>query len=449
MLTLQEKTAVYLMNQKHLFIIILLFVCSCFSYGMDYRRRYIPRSHKVVNDSAVVMAYTDSLLSYKVKIDSIFREKAILEPDSSFDSKFFRLFAPLTFYRSVAGNRLRLSSGRHDDIDAAIDAALLNVYVMHPEYVRNTEEEINKAGMLREDINAPIRHKVEYTPKKDRVQDDYVDEPLQIIVEKPNFWTFSGDYYLQFLQNYVSGNWYKGGESNYSMVASATLQANYNNKQKVKFDNKLELKLGFQTSRSDSLHNFKTSEDLIRYTGKLGLQAAKNWYYTLQLVAYTQFMRGYKSNDPKVYSDILSPLNLNLSLGMNYTVKALNNKLAGSIQMAPLAYNFRYVGRKDLATRYGLDEGKHTMYEFGSECTVDLTWTLSELIKWKTRLYGFTTYERTEIEWENTISFQFNKYISSNIFIYPRFDDAASKRDDDHGYWQLKEYASIGFSYSF
>ena len=30
------------------------------------------------------------------------------------------------------------------------------------------------------------------------------------------------------------------------MVASAIIQANYNNKQKVKWDNKLELKLGFQ-----------------------------------------------------------------------------------------------------------------------------------------------------------------------------------------------------------
>ena len=145
------------------------------------------------------------------------------------------------------------------------------------------------------------------------------------------------------------------------MVASTTLQANYNNKQKVKFENKLELKLGFQTSSGDTLHNFKTTEDLIRYTGKLGLQASKNWYYTLQLIAYTQFMRGYKSNDPEVYSDILSPLNINLSLGMSYSVNAFNGKLTGSLQVAPIAYNFRYVGRKSLATRYGLEEGSHTM----------------------------------------------------------------------------------------
>ena len=133
---------------------------------------------------------------------------------------------------------------------------------------------------------------------------------------------------------------------------------------------------------------------------------------------------------------------------MSYNVNVFNGKLVGSIQLAPLAYNFKYVGREALATSYGLKEGEHTLNDFGSEFTFDLTWTFSELIKWKTRLYGYTTYKRAELEWENTITFQFNKYISSNLFIYPRFDDA-STRNDDLGYWQFKEYMSIGFSYSF
>lgn len=437
------------MKLKLLSVFFLLIECVYVAYGQNLRRRSVTRVNPiVVNDTSFVTAYMDSLLVYKSKVYSAPTYGDSL-PVVSSETRLFRLFAPLTFYYTVAGNSMGLRLSESDYTDMLIDGALLNVYMAHPEYIKSTENEIEKAGMLREEINTPIRNKVEYVTPKLPVQDDNVDLPLKLVVEKPYFWTYSGDYYLQFLQNYVSGNWYKGGESNYSMVASATLQANYNNKQKVKFDNKLELKLGFQTSRSDSLHSFKTSEDLIRYTGKLGLQAHKKWYYTLQLVAYTQFMRGYKSNDPVVYSDILSPLNINLSVGMSYTVDAFNSRLKGSIQLSPLAYNFRYVGREELATRYGLDEGKHTLHDFGSECTFDLTWAFTDMIKWKTRLYGFTSYERTEVEWENTISFMFNKYISSNIFIYPRFDDASSKRDDHHGYFQLKEYASIGFAYSF
>lgn len=429
------------MKSERLFILILLeslCVMWCIGKPIRHLRRNISR------DSALVITYVDSLRAYKAGLDT-------LKGDGKADARFFKFFAPLTFYYSVSNHSFGLKDRYKDvdDVSGAVDDALMEVYVKHPELVVSTEGDLRKIGSLHEEITKPIRHKVDYTRQDTPAPDVSLDAPVEIVIDKPNFWTFAGDYYLQFLQNYVSSNWYKGGESDYSMVASATLQANYNNKQKIKFENKLELKLGLQTSRGDTLHSFKTSEDLIRYTGKLGLQANKNWYYTLQLIAYTQFMRGYKSNDPEVYSDILSPLNINLSLGMSYSVNAFNGKLTGSVQLAPLAYNFRYVGRDSLATRYGLDEGSHTMNDFGSECTIDLTWAISELIKWKTRLYGYTTYERTEVEWENTFTFQFNKYISSNIFIYPRFDDGSSVRDDHYGYWQFKEYASIGFTYSF
>ncbi|WP_298454108.1 DUF3078 domain-containing protein [uncultured Prevotella sp.] len=436
------------MKQKALLIFITLqclYVLACTGKPAKPLNRIISK------DSTLVVLYIDSLRTYKAKMDSSMLYNIALGNDNNDDARFFRIFAPLTFYYSVANNCFGLENRYNDvdDINGAIDNSLMYVYVNHPELVQSTEKDLRKIGSLHEEITTPIKHKIDYSQQEVPVPEESPNTPLEIVIDKPNFWTFGGDYYLQFLQNYVSSNWYKGGESNYSMVASATLQANYNNKQKVKFENKLEMKLGLQTSSGDTLHSFKTSEDLIRYTGKLGLQATKNWYYTLQLIAYTQFMRGYKSNDPDVYSDILSPFNLNLSLGMSYTVKAFNDKLTGSVQLAPLAYNFRYVGRKSLATRYGLDEGSHTMNDFGSECTIDLTWAISELIKWKTRLYGYTTYERTEVEWENTLTFQFNKYISSNIFIYPRFDDGSSVRDDHYGYWQFKEYASIGFAYSF
>ena len=204
----------------------------------------------------------------------------------------------------------------------------------------------------------------------------------------------------------------------------------------------------YQTSKGDSVHSLKTSDDLIRYTSKLGLQASRKWYYTIQMVAQTQFAHGYKSNDKKVYSDFFSPFNLNISVGMDYTVDWLNHRLKGSAHLAPLAFNWKYVGREDLATRYGLKEGQHGMTDYGSECIFDLSWQLMENLKWKTRLWAYTTYKRAEIEWENTITFQFNRYISSNIFLYPRFDDGA-QRKDDQSYWQFKEFMSIGFSYSF
>lgn len=436
------------MKSRSIITILLLIAASTAFAQATHRTR-----HNKAKDTLIVKSYTDSLRNYKQMLDTT----SINIPDSDRDPRTFYIFAPATFYYSVAKDLLQTSDNTQTkqlyDSSRDMDRIMMNIYLNHPNLVAKSERSLNRIGSVHKEMDAPIKNKVQLVTKADALPIEEDDEehfnlPMEIVVKKPNFWKYSGDYYLQMLQNYVSSNWYKGGESNYSMVASVTMQANYNNKQKVKLDNKLEMKLGFQTSRGDTLHSFKTSEDLIRYTGKLGLQASKKWYYSLQLIAYTQFMRGYKSNDKKVYSDILSPLNINLSVGMDYNVVWFNKKLTGNIHLAPLAYNFKYVGRKELATRYGLDEGKHTLNDFGSECTVDLTWAFTNTIKWKTRLYGYTTYERAEVEWENTISFQFNKYITSNLFIYPRFDDGA-KKDESHGYWQLKEYMSIGFAYSF
>ena len=378
------------------------------------------------------------------------------QPNDSLDGRYFRLFAPLTFYHNVADKSLTLDSesAGKDKIADAVDAALLNVYLHRPDLVGTTETELQETGGIREDVDQPIVQQVEYVERVEApVIDTPEDAPVGVVVEKPKFWTRKGDGFLQFMQNYVSGNWYKGGESNYSMVGSLTLEANYDNKNKWKWDNKLEMKLGFQRTRTDSMHKFKSNEDLIRYTGKVGLEATKKWYYTLQVIAYTQFTRGLKANDTHTYSDFMSPLNLNAGLGMDYKVEAFNKKLTGTVNLSPIAVNYRYVDRSRFddtwfPSRYGIDEGKHHLLDIGSQVTADVEWKLSDVVKWKSRFYAFTSYKRTEIEWENTFTLQVSKYISAQIFLYPRFDDA-SVRDSDLGYWQFKEYSSIGFNYTF
>ena len=365
-----------------------------------------------------------------------------------------QLFLPLTFYNSVAHDVLSL-----DGNPSEVSKALLAAYLNRPDLVQASESE------LRDDYAAPAEE-IAVTPAPAPLP-KVVDVPapiepetpdVDVEVTKPNFWTFKGDGFLQFLQNYVSGNWYKGGESNYSMLSSLTLEANYNNKSKWKWDNKLEMKLGFQTSRSDTVNKFKANEDLIRLTSKVGLQATKHWYYTLQFLAYTQFTRGLKANDRRTYSDFMSPFNLNLGLGMDYKMEWFNKKLTGTVNISPLAVNYRYVDRtifqkndtdvQWFPSRHGLEDQRHSLVDLGSQFTIDFTWKMAENISWKSRMYGFTSYKRVEYEWENTFSFQFNKYISSKLFIHPRFDDNR-QRDDHHGYWMFKEYLSIGFNYSF
>ena len=373
------------------------------------------------------------------------------EPKDTIDGRYFRLFAPMTFYHNIANKSLSIEPNQTSDdpVAEAVDAALMHIYLNRPDLVNTTETDLQETGNVRDDVDQPIKNQVKLVEKVESPVIDMPDDvPTEILIQKPKFWTKKGDGYLQFMQNFVSDNWYKGGESNYSMVGALTLEANYDNRNKWKWDNKLEMKLGFMHTRTDSVHKFKSNEDLIRLTSKVGLEAAKNWYYTLQLLAYTQFTRGLKANDLNIYSDFMSPFNLNLGVGMDYKVASKNKRLTGTVNLSPLAVNYRYVDRLDLATSYGLDEGKHSLVDFGSQVTADVTWKINDVVSWKSRLYAFTSYKRAEVEWENTFTLRVSKYISANLFLFPRFDDSG-KKDDDLGYLQFKEYSSIGFTYGF
>lgn len=394
------------------------------------------RKNRPVTESVLIKNYSDSLAYF---CDSIYRDTvSVRHSFSRMDTAPF--FLPLTFYSNVAHRAFGINEKL-----SPVDYQLLKIYLTHPELVINTQSQLTALGP----VIAP--HTVTENPTMiiDKTAPQEPEAlPIDVVVLKPNFWKFGGDYYLQFLQNYLTNNWYQGGESNYSIIGAVTLIANYNNKQKIKWDNKLEMKLGLQTTQSDSIHKMRASEDLIRYTGKLGLQATKKWYYTIQLLAQTQWARHFKSNSRVVQSDILSPLNINISLGMDYSVSWFNKRLTGNAHLAPLAYNFKYTDRLALSKQNGIPVGRHALNDFGSQVTIDLNWKIGDNMNWSTHLYGYTTYKRSEIAWENTLTFQFNKYISTKLFIHPRFDDG-HPRDNKLGYWMFKEFVSLGFSYGF
>ena len=426
------------MMKRNFLITLFLTICLCaiaqVSHPVSVRSDERPSMDKI-------QAYVDSLNALK---DSVFTsKKPKIRREQRLRRNDMRLFLPLTYYGNVAEKLFT-----RDRNDNPILSELMHLYLTRPDLVRGTDRMVQQQQTKLDDINAPIHHDPILVEKVPETPVEPTTVPVEVMVKRPNFWTFNGDYALQFLQNYVSGNWYRGGESNYSALASLVMQANYNNKQKLKWENRLELKYGLQSSRSDSLHSFKSTEDLIRLTSKLGLQATKRWYYTVQFIGNTQFSRSYRSNDPKVYSAFTAPLNINLSIGMDYSVDWMNHRLKGNFHLAPLAYNMKYTRMLELTRRLGMEDGRHFLHDFGSEFTVDLEWKMMESLTWKTRLYGYSTYKRTELEWENTFTFRFNRYISSRVFIYPRFDDGV-RRDDHYAFWQLKEFASIGFQYSF
>ena len=430
------------------FLVAIAFLMSGYATA-----QHIENVNDQVDSMAIVNTYLDSLLAYRQQQMSMSCGSNVDADNATKpDGRYYRLFAPLTFYHSPAKRSLSISENRNvndtgDNVTDAVDRALMAVYLNRPDLVSGTETKLDKAGTVRDDLDKPVKNEVDMSKAVEPLPETPDIIPQGLVIQKPNFWTFKGDGNMQLMQNFVSDNWYKGGESNYSMVGQVTLSANYNNKSGLQFENILELKLGFQTSPSDTVHKFKTNNDLIRYTGRLGLQASKKWYYTLQLLAYTQFTRGYKSNDKMVYSDFMSPFNLNLGLGMTYNLSAFNGKLEGKVNLSPFSYNWKYIDRAELCSYYGIGD-HHSMDDFGSQITSEIEWKLSDVLKWKSRFYFYTTYSRAEMEWENTFQMNISRYITTNVFLYPRFDDSVG-RDRDLGYWQFREYCSLGLAYAF
>lgn len=332
-----------------------------------------------------------------------------------------------------------------------VNDALASMYVNRPEIIVQTDSQVEQAGTLRDDVHGSLTTDTKLSDKVVTVDlGAEMNEGVVLVTRRPNFWKFSGSGSLQFTQNYFSENWYQGGENNYAFLGLLTLNANYDNKQNVQWENRLEARLGFQTtSESETRRSMKPTDNLLRLTTKLGYKAYKTLFYTMQVQAYTQLVPLYESNSDVIRTNFLSPLNLTVSVGLDYKFQTNNNNFRGNVYLAPCAYNMRYVSNIDLATKHGIEAGHHAYHNFGPSITVNAYWQILKNLSWNARMYWISNFTYTNIEWENTFNFTINKYLSAKLFVYPKFDDSSARYKSEGGsFFMMKEWLSLGFNYN-
>ena len=428
-----------------------------------------------VRDSLFALRYRQLQAAYQAELQALREEiyQGERAEDETVIPELYRLLGPATYYQSATDPLFSLEgpsdAGRMsfplDSVrdfslypQAAIDEQLALFYLQHPELVRHHEQQF--ADLSSPAVALPEPDAEDVTEDIGDVMEALIDDELDLHeeiddigleVEKPNFWTTSASFSLQFTQNYFSDNWYQGGNNTQTMLAGLTAEANYNDEQKVTWENKLTMKLGFVTSPSDSCHSLLTNNDKFNLYSKLGIQAHKSWYYTLSFEANTQFLAGYNANDPAKYSAFISPLDVYVSLGMDYKPTFANGNTL-SVALLPLSYKFRYIGDDDenIHSNYSL-VGKDTQHDFGSKIELNAKVTLATNLTWTLRSYFYTAYDYVEAELENTFAYAFNKYLSTQVYTLWRFDDSRSRDywDDTLGYFQFKEYFTFGLAYSF
>ncbi len=370
------------------------------------------------------------------------------------DAYSLRMILPPTFYSSSVLQQFS-ATDNSESADVKImsmnmvNNAFANMYVSNPEAVTQMESSVKQAGTIRDDVQTTLTTDTKLADKVVTVNlDKDLNEDVELVTRKPNFWKFPGSGSLKFTQNYYSDNWFRGGNNNYAMMGLLTLNANYDNKQKIQWENKLELQLGFQTTgEADKYRSIKPTNNLLRLTSKLGYKAYKTLFYTTQVQMSTQMVPAYDDNTENLRTAFLSPLDLTLSVGLDYKFETKNKKFSGNVYLAPCAYNMRYVKHDELVGRYGIEEGENTYHKFGPNITINYNWQIVKNVSWGSRIYWISNFEYTNIEWENTFKFNINKYLEATLFVNPKFDDSSLSYKGDHGYLMMQEWFALGFSY--
>lgn len=398
--------------------------------------------------------------------------------DFAYSPYMYRISNPSTYYSNSLKNEFKIdwtpaledntlasSNGMvyRTSLNQMIDKALMGAYITNSDNFKNYDSQFDGVEIYKETTieknNETIDNLLEGKSLIENVADVIQDEKVEIEAEKPNFWKRAGKFTTQFTQSYLSQNWYKGGNNNVTLLSTLLYECNYNDQNKVQWDNKLDLRLGFVSTPSDEFHKFMTNNDKIYLASKLGVKATKAWFYTVQGDVNSQFMPGYRSNKKETFSRFLAPLDVFVSIGMDFKPTLKKGNL--SVALLPLSYKYRLIGSDDDAftihgaynmKKYSDGTYRNFQHDFGSKVEANFKIDIVKNLTWRSRFYYYTTYRYAESEWENAFSFQFNKYFSTEVNALWRFDDNRSpstKEGHKLGYFQFKEYFTFGLAYNF
>lgn len=263
--------------------------------------------------------------------------------------------------------------------------------------------------------------------------------------------TFNGS--LQFSQAYVSPNWYQGGNNNLNMLVNAFYNVKLNPAfhPNFLFETTLQYKLGLNNAPDDELRDYNISEDIFQFNLLAGYKASKRWYYSTNVSFKTQFLNNYKPNSHELKGAFLSPGELNVGVGMTYNYVNPKKTFTFDLSLSPFSWNMKTcTNRRMDETAFGIDEGHNVVNEYGSSAEGKVSWTICDNISLRSRLFVFTNYDYAYGDWENTLSFNINRFLSTQIYVHMRYDTSTPECEDrDWHKFQLKEILSFGFAYKF
>ncbi len=325
-----------------------------------------------------------------------------------------------------------------------------HVFYIHPQTVRYNTAQLLKAPKRYETTVNPLDHKIEIH-ETIAIPADHATLTAEEVKKRHWIRTFNAS--LQFSQAYVSPNWYQGGNNNLNMLGQLYYNVKLNQEfhPNLLFDFTAQYKLGINSAPDDSLRNYSISDDLLQLNTTFGIKAAKRWYYSFTGQFKTQLLNSYTSNPRNLRSAFLSPAELTAGVGMTYNYANKNNTFTFDASLAPISYNLK-ICTNDLLdeTAYGIRPGGTTVSNYGSTTELKLFWKLAYNISFRSRLFSFSDYSQIQADWENTLMFEINRFLTTQIYAHMRYDSRGVRAEGTK--WkklQIKEILSIGFAYKF
>lgn len=429
-----------------------------------------------LNATNTVEQTTDSLANVENIVDSLAMEQdslvmavpaPVLEWDmystTSSKVKPDYLFVPLIFEEYVATDSVKTPCEKvNNDLELNVNDGWLKSSIANRDKVRKYRFDAMVKNPQNVPFNAadlpepPKTYFISTDPSKHTVtlEERTYDNVGVIQGEsvKLRRWIHSFNASIQFSQAYLSDNWYQGGENNVNVLGQVVwnVKLNDNIYKKLLFENNMQYKVGINSTPQDEMRKYSINQDLFQVNTKFGYKAIKKWYYSATMRFKTQLLNNYVANTNDMKASFLSPAELNLGLGMTYNTALKDNKLKFDMSLSPLSMDMnicREIKKID-PTSFGIDAGKHFKVEYGSNLEAKIAWKICHEVTWSSRLFTFTNYEHIQGDWENTLDFTINKYLSTRFYAHLRYDNSVAK-DPSWKYWQLNEILSFGFNYTF
>jgi len=324
------------------------------------------------------------------------------------------------------------------------------LYSTHPERVSYNINLLPEAPKEFHAVVDPEKHTIkieEIATKEQAVM------PIDLAPGRKRHWMRNFSASLHFSQGYVSPNWYAGGENNINGNASVNYHVELNEKYHpdLLFKTDMQYSLGATSAKNDTVRGYNVNTDYFKISTNFGIRAVKRWYYSITANFNTRLFNLYQGNSENLLQSIFSPGYLSVGVGMTYGYGNKKGNFSVNASINPLSYDLKMCLNDKLNPQnFGIKEGHKTLNSYGSSATVNMSWRIAYNISMSSYFYCFTDFERAYADWNNTINFTINRFLTTTLQFNFRYD--TDTRRTDNPKWkklQMYENLSFGFTYNF